>query len=448
MKRIISVFLACLLLLSLLPASAAAWENNLPFELVAPANVTAEYLNGGDSPTTTKIVYSLSNEMTSFFMERELALQEGEIEAFMADYDYDDISITTQVDWAVDDVDDEVSGWHVNEYWNADYGFGYDENYNIRVGEWDGVDLWVGNATETMNEHWITRYVSEDALNGDPETGRPGLKDQLRPEQYEYRYEDGEGSLYIDYTAHTVYFRMRFVVTTSRDTDEGTVFDYFYSDWSEPTCVGKDAEKTGPLTAADLPAPEISDLHMTDREFNDNPIVAFTLAVPDELAEKAAQVEAAGGYISVETFCRVKGDDAWTEMGNADWEIKAGEMECPLLHLLSEERPVIPEGTEIELRCRYRCAQADLDDIWSDFSETIAFSTNEIGTDDAPPVTETVPAETEAADQPAAAEKKVCSLCHFCPQPLGLCIFIWLLILIVIAVVIFLVIRKVKKNKK
>ena len=447
MKKIISVFLVYLLLLSLLPAFAAADESDLPFELVAPGNVTAEYLNGGDSPTTTKIVYSLSNEMTAFFMERDLALLEDEIDAFMAAYPFDDISITTQVDWAVDDVDDEISGWHVNEYWNADYGFGYDEDYNIRVGEWDGVDLWVGNATETLNEHWITRYVSEDALNGDPETGRPGLKDQLRPEQYDYRYEDGEGSLYIDYTAHTVYFRMRFVVTTSRDTDEGTVFDYFYSDWSEPTCVGKDAEKTGPLTAADLPAPVISDLHMTDRTFNDNPIVAFTLTVPDELAAKAAQVKAAGGYICVETYCRVKGDADWTLMGNADWEIKAGEMDCPLLHLVNDERPTIPQDTPIELRCRYYCGQSDLDDLWSDYSEIIAFGTDKIAADDTPVMTEPVPADTEAAE-PAAAEKKTCSLCHFCPQPLGLCIFIWLLILIVIAVVVFLVIRKVKKNRK
>ena len=56
--------------------------------------------------------------------------------------------------------------------------------------------------------------------------------------------------------------------------------------------------------------------------------------------------------------------------------------------------------------------------------------------------------ETDVLEAPEAEEKDVCSLCHFCPQPLGLCIFLWLLILIVIAVVVFLVIRKVKKNRK
>ena len=54
---------------------------------------------------------------------------------------------------------------------------------------------------------------------------------------------------------------------------------------------------------------------------------------------------------------------------------------------------------------------------------------------------------TAAQNDPADPGKTECWLCHFCPQPLGLCIFIWLLIIIVIVVVIIIVIKVTKKDK-
>ena len=106
MKKLLSIFLIGLLLLPCLTLSASATEDDLPFDLVAPAYVTAEWMGGNDSPTTTKITYSLSNEMTAFFKEADEAHLEDRFAEFMSKYDYNDIYITTQVDWAVDDVDD------------------------------------------------------------------------------------------------------------------------------------------------------------------------------------------------------------------------------------------------------------------------------------------------------------------------------------------------------
>lgn len=449
MKKIFSCALVCVMLLSCLPILVSA-EDKLPFELVAPGNVTAVWLEENDSPTTTSIAYSLSNEMTSFFKRMDDAyMTDGGIEAFLSEYDFDSIGITTQVDWAVDDVDDSVSGWHCNEFWNADYGFGYDSEGRIRVGEWDGVDLWVGNATETLNSHWVTRYVSEDALNGNPEEGIPGIKDQMRPDQYEYRYDgDVDGSLFIDYTQHTVYFRMRFVVTTSTDTEEGTRNEYYYSDWSNVACVGKDAEKFEPLTAADLPAPTITDLHMTDKEFNDNPVLAFTLSVPDDLAAKASGVQSAGGGIYIETYARVKGDSEWIEMPNTDWTIRAGEMECALAPLVNDERPEITADTVVELRCRYRCFQLEKDDVFSEYSEIVTFGSDAVTMGVNEPVDDTrEPDETvPLAVEPEKEDK--CPICGFCPQPLGLCIFIWIAIIALIAVVIIVIVIVSRKKKK
>ena len=41
-----------------------------------------------------------------------------------------------------------------------------------------------------------------------------------------------------------------------------------------------------------------------------------------------------------------------------------------------------------------------------------------------------------------------CPICHFCPRPLGLCIFIWIAIIAVVIVVVIVVIKVAKKTKK
>ena len=423
------------MLLSCMTVFASKAETGLPFDLVAPGNVTAEWLEERDSPTTTSIVYTLSNEMTEFFSKLDEAKGNDTFAEFMSPYSFNDIGITTQVDWAVDDVNDPVSGWHCNEYWNADYGFGYDEEHRPRTGEWDGVDMWIGNWTETVNSHWVTRGVTEEALNGNPEVGIIGLKDQLRPDQYSYH----DDNLWIDMTEHTVFYRMRFVVTTYTDTDEGVVEKFYYSDWSNTASVGKGAAQYTPLTAADLPAPVITDLHMTDKEFNDNPVVAYTLTVPAELMEKAAKAEAHGGGIYIETYARVKGDTEWTFMPNSDWTIRAGEMECALIHLVNGDRSFIPKDTVIELRCRYWCSQPDMDDIFSDYSKIISFGTNDISEG----------GNGGGVIAPGGDDDKSdCPICHFCPRPLGLCIFIWIAIILAVIIIIVVIIVAASKKKK
>lgn len=438
-KRILSAVVVCALLLSCVTVFASA-ADNLPFKLVAPGYVSA-VLAGGDSPTTTNLAFSLSNEMTTFFKNMETAHSDGTIEQFMKNAGCDDIWMNVQIDWAVDDVKDSVSGWHYTEYWDGDeyFGLGKDSEGNARYGEWDIVEGSLNNATETIQTIWVTRGVSNgESFNGNPETHTPGVKDQLRPEQY--TYDEENEALHIDYTKHTVYFRARFVVTVRND---GVPDKWYFSEWSNITCVGKDAEEFKPLTKADLDAPVIADLHMTDKEFNDNPVVAFTLTVPDKLMKNATKAAAAGGGIVIETEARVKGDTEWTLMGNTDWIIKSGEMECALLHLVNDSRPTIPKDTVIELRCRYRCDQSGQDDIYSDYSKIISFGTDDInqggspGSDSAP-----------GQDDPSDSEKKTCPICHFCPQPLGLCIFIWLLIIIVVIIVVVIVIAVLKKKKK
>jgi hypothetical protein len=442
MKKLLAILLVCVLALPLMAVYSSAAESDLPFELVAPAYVTAHHLDGNDSPTTTKLTYSLSNEMTAFFKNMENAYLNDTIEQFMSEIGCDDIWVNIQVDWALDDVNDSISGWHYNKYWDGDeyFGLGRDSEGNPRWSEWDVVDWGLNNATETVQDIWVTRGVpNDDRWNGDPERHMPGVKDQLRPEQYTYDYD--EEALHIDYTKHTMYFRIRFAVTVRID---GKSDKYYFSDWSNIASVGKYAESFVPLTKADLAAPVITDLHMTDKEFNGNPIVAFTLTVPDKLMEDATKVEAHGGSIVIEVEGRVKGDKEFVSL-QGDWIIKAGEMESALFNLANESRPNVPKDSIIELRCRYRYDHpAYFDDaIYSDWSKIISFGTDDINMGK----TDTTDG-TSSPDEETNHAQGSCPICHFCPQPLGLCIFIWLLILVVIIVIIIVIIVAVKRSKK
>ena len=440
-KKLISTAVAVLLLLPCMTVFSSA-ADKLPFDLVPPAYVSAKWMEENDSPTSTKLTFSLSNDMTTFFKNLEEAHLNGTADQFMANIGCTDFWMNVQIDWAVDDVADSVSGWHYTKYWDGDeyFGLGKDSEGNSRCSEWDIVDCGLNNATETVQDIWVTRGVpNDDRWNGNPETHTPGVKDQLRPEQYTYDTENEE--LRIDYTKHTVYFRARFVVTVRND---GSPDRYYFSEWSSIASVGKDSEKFEPLTKTDLKAPVITSLRMTDKEFNDNPVVAFTLTVPEELAENATKVEANGGSITIEVWARVKGDKEFTQL-QGDWIIKAGEMESDLFNLANESRPNVPKDSVIELRCRYRYDHpAYFDgDMYSDWSKTISFGTDDINYDPGQLDTSTTP-----ADNTQSGEKDKCPICHFCPQPLGLCIFIWLLILLAVIIIIVIIIVVSKKKKK
>ena len=381
MKKLLALLLCCALLIpfGILPVSAEKLD--MPFELVPPANVAAVWLEEGDSPTTTRIVYSLSNEMTDYFKRQELASLEDTLEEFYSQYSFDRIDLTTQIDWAVDDVDDPVSGWHCNQYWdyNSYFGnYGTDEEGRYVVSEWDMTDYWIGNATETVNSHWITRGVpNDDRWNGDPETGKPGVKDQLNPDQY--TYDEENEVLYVDYTQHTFYFRMRFALNIFNHDE---LVDSLFSEWSSVAAVGKNGQHYRFPTQEELKAPVITGLRMMDElhDFNGFPTVAFTLTVPEELAEMVAAATVLDGRISIEVQGRPIGQENWIVL-QADWIVKAGEMEAALQNMgeAYESDVAVDRDVAMELRCRYWCETGD-DSFYSPWSDPITFDNRVNGT--------------------------------------------------------------------
>ncbi len=393
MKRILSAVITAAMILTMLvicPAEALE-ESDLPFDNAAPTHIAATWLEGNDSPTTMALSFTIDNSIAAFYTAKEQALQEAlqndVPDEFMEQYPFYDIYTNVQIDWALDDVNDEVSGWHYTRYWDYNniegdnWAIGVDEEWRPRCGAWDMVDWGLGNACYTEQDYWVTRGVSEYDYYGDPETGRPGLKDQLREGQYTYEVEE-EGYdpvLRIDFTEHTMYFRARLYTVLTYEDGEGVERQScIFSDWSNTCGYGKDIVSAEPLQPGEVDPPEITDLTMLGiLDGDDNPTVAFTLTVPDKLAEQAASQAVLGCYLYVEVWARIVGDTEWIELGDYDRDITPGEHRAELGALATESRPMISVDEKIELKCRYLYDAYDAGEGWiyacSDWSETITF---------------------------------------------------------------------------
>ncbi len=455
MKKILSTLLAGAMLLPNLAFSVFADNSKLPFDLKAP-KVSVKWMEGNDSPTSMSFAASMDDSMMEFISKMDEARADDKGDVFFAPYDFEELNVCLQIDWALDDVNDPVSGWHYKpEYWDGkvDCGLGHDaETGDLRVSEWDAVEVPFNNGTDTVQEFWIMRGVpNDDRWNGNPETKTPGVKDQLNPDQYTYDVE--EEALHIDFTKHTAYFRARLIVTTYTSTvDNG--YKFYYSDWSETCGYGKDIKAFEPITEKDLPKPEISELRLIEPASDgDTPCAGYKLAVTDEFITKVTDIHANGGYVYIETEARLKGDENWIPL-NGERDIKPGEHLWELTTWLNEGK-MIPDGSELEIRCRYYCEQnvEGIDVMFSEYSDVLTFKTTKIEDKKDPTPTE-VPDDTPTpTEHPAFGraekekkEEKKCSLCGFCPQPLGLCIFIWIAIIVVVAVVVVIIIVKTRKK--
>ena len=373
-KRLISLAAAAALAVSALSLSAFAkpqeTEQKLPFELTAPTNVALTYLDGNDSYNTCEIAYSQNNSMSKWATRKADPDDYDNVMKELNKMGYDDVSVSAQIDWSIDSQDD----WKCNEYWLTD---GYDADYKQHLGDWAYTDF--NCAPETTTTAWIFRNMGnandpEDRTwHGHHADGYDynGWKDVLKKGQYKLiTNEDGEKYAKIDFTKHTIYTRVRWRVTLRPlEGDDNT---YVVSDWSQIAAVGKDAKKVEPIKPGEIDPPQISDLHYTDKEFNNYPVIAFKLAVSEKLKEQLTRASGTQGNIRLEVEARVKGSSEWVGL-QGDFEIKAGDMEMDLQNLL-EKTGSLKKGTPIELRARYWCSQVGVEeDFYTDWA-TISFS--------------------------------------------------------------------------
>ena len=142
-----------------------------------------------------------------------------------------------------------------------------------------------------------------------------------------------------------------------------------------------------------------------------------------------------GQFDGLETQVSIDGGD-WVEFDTADaggdWCLYNG-----IRGAYSWEHP-IEENSHVKLRTRFVGTHGPSE--WSNILEINGGGTQEMAEQAKKPAAEKPTAETSKEDK--------CSLCGFCPEPLGLCIFIWIAVLIVIILIVVIIIVTANKKKK
>ena len=425
MKRILGVLLSLLLLLSLFSVTAfAAEENDISkFELPAPkATNYFVYTDGnaseGDHDDLRMIMVA----------DPEVALLAAEYdrdsEAFYKKYGLYSFNLVMQYDVSLDGED----SWQHNEEWDTEY-------YNDGHVNGYPVQSLRSELIEDFEFFWLTYYEGPDSDTFVP------YKPAILTEKFTGDgYEDDIYSF--DVENHSLYIRCRYYMEweplVKNDDGEGPGEKQSkFSDWSESAVFGKNSTQIIPDEPTTYAAPVISDMKIVLSEGDENSHIEYVQTTPESVWMKGVYylMKEEGQFDGLETQVSIDGGE-WIEFSTADsgddWCLWNGSRGA-----YNDDVP-IEENTNVKLRIRFTGTHGPSE--WSNVLEL-----NGGGTQENPDDTGKAPDEKPPVDEPS--EDK-CSLCGFCPVPLGLCIFIWIAIVVVVILVIVIIIVTLTKKKK
>lgn len=302
-----------------------------------------------------------------------------------------------QFDWSIDSRD----------------AFHYDKSWDAAGGDYPVQQL-SGNFVEKKEVFWFAYPQAVERCAG-------ALTETVK---------DGATVRMFDFDAHKLYVRARFMVY---EYGSGACT---FSDWSDIYDVGAD------LGAE---APKLPDTGEDRPEFTnaltDGNTLRFFIEYPDSIRDTAAALLSGyGAQLGFESQIRVDG---------GEWQYWAVEHDdLPYLTNRSADISELSSARSIEYRCRLIGHDPSNGNAvitgWSDYV-TVQDGKAEIVKNDDPFGT-----KAEAQRQKdAEREANKCKLCGFCPfHPFGVCMFIWLGAVLLIALAAAYIVVSSKKKKK
>ncbi len=351
---------------------------------------------------------------------------EADRDAFMKKYGLYSFCLVMQYDTSVDGTDN----WNYTADWDKDYSAqGTHEASGI---------FWLG--TDMMSKE----NVFDLYYRGDSEEKYNNMADAIIKREV----PDGDSTFtnyYFDHENHNLSVRVRYYMEW--ETYDGEIIgekQSKFGEWSDVAVFGKDGNAVTPEKPEGYEAPVISDLkHVFRDDKDENGHLEFMQVTPEStwMAGIYYVMTGDGSFEGLETEISVNDSDWQTYNAvnsGGDWCLRNG------LRTASYEEPALKEGDHIKLRVRFIGSEGPSQ--WSNVIE-INGEANELATptpEESPVAEESK--KPEVSEEPKEEDEK-CSLCGFCPQPLGLCIFIWIVIVVVV-VIIIVVVAASKKNKK
>ena len=423
MKKSLSLLLSMLLLLSIFSVTAFATEENDISKFELPVPNAPNYFVYTDGNASEGHHDDLRMIMIS---DPEVALLAAEYsrnsEAFYEKYGLYSFAISMQYDVSLDGEDN----WQHNSEWDTNwYTGGYADGYP-----------YVSLGSEMMEDFeffWLTYYEGEGSATFTPY--QPAIT------TYVSNHGDWEENIYsFDVENHSLYIRCRYYMeweTFDAAKNEIGEKQSKFSDWSESAVFGKGSTQIIPEEPTVYEAPVISDMKIVLSEGDENSHIEYVQTTPESvwMANICYYMKDEGQFDGLETQVSIDGGD-WVEFDTADaggdWCLYNG-----IRGAYSWEHP-IEENSHVKLRIRFVGTHGPSE--WSNILEINGGGTQEMAEQAKKPAAEKPTAETSKEDK--------CSLCGFCPEPLGLCIFIWIAVLIVIILIVVIIIVTANKKKK
>ena len=419
MKRIFSVLLSLLLLLSLFSVTAFAAEENDISKFELPAPKAPNYFVYTDGDATEGHHDHLRMIMVA---DPEVALLAAEYdrdsEAFYKKYGLYSFNLVMQYDVSLDGED----SWQHNEEWDTEY-------YNDGHVNGYPVQSLRSELIEDFEFFWLTYYEGPDSDTFVP------YKPAILTEKFSGDgYEDDIYSF--DVENHSLYIRCRYYMeweTFDAEKNEIGEKQSKFSDWSESAVFGKNSTQIIPDEPTTYAAPVISDMKIVLSEGDENSHIEYAQTTPESvwMANVYYYMQGEGQFDGLETQVSIDGGE-WIEFDTADsggdwclWNGSRGAYNFDV---------PIEENSHVKLRIRYIGTHGPSE--WSNVLEI-----NGGGTQELPENTSKAPDE-----KPAVVEKDKCSICGFCSVPLGLCIFIWIAIAVVMIIIVVIMIATKKKR--
>ena len=423
MKKSLSLLLSMLLLLSIFSVTAFATEENDISKFELPAPKAPNYFVYTDGNASEGHHDDLRMIMIS---DPEVALLAAEYsrnsEAFYEKYGLYSFAISMQYDVSLDGEDN----WQHNSEWDTNwYTGGYADGYP-----------YVSLGSEMMEDFeffWLTYYEGEGSATFTPY--QPAITTSV------FNHGDWEENIYsFDVENHSLYIRCRYYMeweTFDAAKNEIGEKQSKFSDWSQSAVFGRNSTQIVPDEPTVYEAPLISDMKIVLSEGDENSHIEYVQTTPESvwMANICFYMKGEGEFEGLETQVSIDGGD-WVEFDTADaggdWCLYNG-----IRGAYSWEHP-IEENSHVKLRIRFVGTHGPSE--WSNILEINGGGTQEMAEQAKKPAAEKPTAETSKEDK--------CSLCGFCPEPLGLCIFIWIAVLIVIILIVVIIIVTANKKKK
>ena len=420
MKRILSVFLSLLLLLSLFSVTAFAAEENDIGEFELPAPKAPNYFIYTDGNASEGHHDHLRMIMVA---DPEVALLAAEYskdsDAFYEKYGLWSFEIVMQYDVSLDGEND----WQYTSEWDSQYGVGsYGEGFQS-----------VALRSELMEDFeffWLTYHEGQGS-----DTFKP-YQPAILTEKF-----DGENSYSFDVENHSLYIRCRYYMEweplVQHEEGEGPGEKQSkFSEWSESAVFGKNTTQIVPDEPTIYEAPVISDLKVVLSEGDENSHLEYVQTTPESVWMTGVYylMKEEGQFDGLETQVSIDGGE-WVEFSTAD----SGDDWCLHNGSRSTHNFDIPieENSNVKFRVRFTGSHGPSE--WSNVLELNGGGTQELPDDTNKPTDE------PTTDEPGEDN---CSLCGFCPVPLGLCIFIWIAVTVVVILVIVIIVVAATQKKK